>query len=107
VAAAELPAPVVAQTLTSLRVVHQHRFGNCRGVLSVSRDGLAFVPDLDGGKNEDDAFSFKHNQFLPMLDGDSLTIKSDTRAYRFKPAVVAGKDDDQLQRLVASITRLR
>ena len=106
VTAAAVPVPLAAKALTSLRVVHQHRFGSCRGLLVVSRDGLAFVPD-EPSEEDKDAFSFKHNQFLPMLDGDSLTIKSDSRAYRFKPAVVAGKDDDQLQQLVASIKGLR
>ena len=35
-------------SLTSLRVVHQHRFGSCRGQLVVSRDGVAYIPEGEG-----------------------------------------------------------
>jgi hypothetical protein len=40
------------------------------------------------------------------MGGDNLTIKSNDRVYRFKPAVVTGKDDDQLKKFVASLTRV-
>jgi len=74
----------------------------------VSRDGVAFAPDEESDQAKD-AFTFKRGQFLHVLADDTLTITSSVRTYRFKSAVVTGKDDngDQLQRLLASITRFR
>ena len=87
--------------------MHQHRLGSCRGLLVVSRDGVAFVPEE--ANQAQDAFNFQHGQFLHVLEDDSLTIKSNDRTYRFKSAVAAGKDDNQvqLQGLVASIASFR
>jgi hypothetical protein len=103
------PAAVTPRAVmppTSLRVVHQHRLGSCRGSLVVSRDGLAFVPDEREGDAQH-GFTLRNGQFLHGLGGDNLTIKSNDKVYRFKPAVVTGKDDDQLAKLVASMTRLQ
>lgn len=86
----------------SLRVVHQHRIGNCRGVLVVSSDGVAYVPDERAGENRD-AFSIALGQFLHSLEGDSLTIRSNDRVYRFK----AAEGDGTLGGLVEHLAALR
>jgi hypothetical protein len=109
-AASSVPArvvPLAPRPLTSLRVVHRHRLGSCRGVLAVSRSGIAFVPEeSDEGK---DAFTFEYGQFIHDLDDGSLTIRSNDRTYRFTAAAAAGRGDngDELRRLAASIERFR
>jgi hypothetical protein len=91
-------------SLASLRVVHQHRIGYCRGLLVVSVAGISYVPgETDERK---DAFSLAHDEFLHELKDDSLTIRSTDKAYRFKAADATGKDG-QLAEIVKSITRLR
>jgi diguanylate cyclase (GGDEF)-like protein len=101
----ETPGPPV-RAPTSLNVVHFHRLGNCQGRLVVSREGVEFVPDEKTGK---DAFAFKYSEFLYTLADSTLTIKSNSRTYRFKAAPVAGKDDDgsRLRDVVESIARHR
>jgi hypothetical protein len=87
-------------------VVHLHRVGSCQGRLVVSRDGVAFVPDEKTGK---EAFALKYGEFLSTLADRTLTIKSNSRTYRFNAATVAGKADDgtQLHDVVESIARFR
>ncbi len=108
-AADALPTPAAATPLagllTSVRVVHQHRLGSCRGLLIVSRDGVAFVPD-DAPDQAKHGFKLPHHAFLHALDGDSLTIRSADRAYRFKSDGEGGAGD-RLGALVESIDRLR
>ena len=102
------PAARLFPPLTSLPVVHQHRLGSCRGLLVVSRSGVTFVPDKEKGR-VDDAFTFRHTEFLHVLADNTLTLKSNTKSYRFKSAAVAtGTDNgDHLRRIAESITRLR
>ncbi|MFI5077678.1 MAG: hypothetical protein ACHQRO_10070, partial [Vicinamibacteria bacterium] len=89
----------------SLRVVHQHRFGSCRGQLVVSRDGVAYIPEGEG--QDKDGFRFKYTQFLDETNGGSLRITSNDREYRFRVAVPSGSDKEQLERLTAAIARFR
>ena len=101
--ASGVPASSAPTSVASLRVVHQHRIGYCRGLLVVSDAGLSYVPgEADQRK---DAFSFGHDQFLHELKDESLTIRSTDRAYRFKAADAAG--NGQLAEIVKSITRLK
>lgn len=97
-----------AVTTTSFAAIHQHRFGSCRGLLVVSPNGIAYLPD-EGKEKGEDAFSFSHSEFLHGLDDGTLTITSRDRTYRFKSAVSANKDDNenQLQQLANSINQLR
>jgi hypothetical protein len=74
--------------------------------LIVSRDGLAFVPDVRDGDN-DHAFRLGPAQFLHVLTGDTLTIRSHDKVYRFKTALAAGEGEDQLARFLGGISRLR
>lgn len=98
-------APVEAEAASSTRVVHRHRLGNCRGVLSVSRQGIEYAPEGDDPK---DAFRFAYGQFVHGVDGDGLTIKSSDRTFRFEPLTVNGvRDGKDLAALGASLNARR
>ena len=92
----------------SFRLVHKHALRGCRGQLSVSSAGVAFVPDKEADKSKD-AFAFNHGEFLHSVSGDELTVKSNARTYRFKAADTTGKDDGRarLQEIGDRIARLR
>ena len=92
--AGAVPGTPSATPVTSVHVVHQHRLGSCRGQLVVSPVGVSYVPG-DPGEAKD-AFNLGHNQFLHELDGDSLTIRSTEKAYRFKVAEATGVTGDHL-----------
>jgi len=92
-------------SLTSLRVVHQHRLGSCTGQLVVSRDGVAFIPEEDGQSK--DGFRLKYTQFLDEVGGGGLRITSSDRDYRFRVAASSRNDREQLERLAAAIARFR
>jgi hypothetical protein len=95
--------PAAAAATTSLEVVHLHRFGNCRGRLAVSRDGVAFVSE---GKNAD-AFTFKFPEFLHAMSDDTLTLRSATETYRFKAATTGDGSTSKLRELADRISRAR
>ena len=80
------PAPVVPRAVASLRVVHQHRLGSCRGLLVVTRDGVEYQPDAAEHQVKD-GFALPYTRFLSEMSGGSLVIKSNDRDYRFKPDV--------------------
>ena len=91
----------------SLRVLHQHLMGNCRGRLVVSRAAVTFVPD-DRERQAADVFTFRPGEFLHELGDDVLTIRSNDRTYRFKAAESTGTDSTpQLKKLVAAMARNR
>lgn len=102
------PAPAAKPVTTpapALRVVHRHRLGNCRGVLSVSRQGIEYAPEGDDPK---DAFRFAYGQFVHGVDGDELTIKTSDRTFRFEPLTVNGeRDGKDLAALGASLNARR
>jgi diguanylate cyclase (GGDEF)-like protein len=99
------PAPVDAEAAFSARVVHRHRLGNCRGVLSVSREGIEYVPE---GNDRKDAFRFAYGKFVHGVDGDGLTIKTSDRTFRFEPLAVNGvRDGKDLAALDASLNARR
>jgi hypothetical protein len=98
-------APLEAEASSSTRVVHRHRLGNCRGVLSVSRQGIEYVPEGDDPK---DAFRFAYGQFVHSVDGGGLTIKTSDRTFRFEPLTVNGvRDGKDLAALGASLSARR
>jgi hypothetical protein len=91
----------------SLRVLHQHVMGSCRGRLVVSRAAVTFVPD-DRERQAADVFTFRPGEFLHELGDDVLTIRSNDRTYRFKAAEGTSTDSNpQLKRLVAAMARNR
>ena len=81
------PGARTATTLSpqSFTVVHQHRLGSCQGILVVSKDGIAFLPN-----SGNDAFRIAHGRFLHAVDEGGVTIKSADKAYRFKLVAAAG-----------------
>ena len=85
--------PVAAPAADSFSMVHKHALGGCRGQLTVSSLGVAYVPDKESDKAKD-AFLFKFGEFLSAVSGDELTVKSQARTYRFKAADVRGKDEN-------------
>ena len=101
--ASPVPAkrPSAAAQSASLEVVHLHRFGDCRGRLDVSRDGVAFVSD-----EKDDAFTFRFAEFLHAVSDDTLTLRSAAKTYRFK-AVGAGSGTGALREFADRISRAR
>lgn len=103
--AASAPAVAESRIITSLRVVHQHRLGNCRGLLVVSRDGVDYQPD-DAEHQERDGFTFPFTRFLSVLTRDSLVIRSDNRDYRFR-AEIEDNGGVHLERIDAAIARQR
>jgi diguanylate cyclase (GGDEF)-like protein/PAS domain S-box-containing protein len=95
------PASVEVEAVFSTRVVHRHRLGNCRGVLSVSRQGIEYAPE---GNDPKDAFRFAYGQFVHGVDGDGLTIKTSDRTFRFEPLTINGvRDVKELAALGASL----
>jgi hypothetical protein len=63
-----------------LTAVHSHVLGSCRGVLKFTREGVSFLSEK--GK---DTFYLKYPEYTWAMDNDQLTIKSGSRAFRFKP----------------------
>jgi diguanylate cyclase (GGDEF)-like protein len=88
----------------SLRVVHLHQFGGCTGRIMVGREGLKFTPE----KHAKDAFALPYGEFVHSIAGDTLTVRSASKTYRFKTAAVSKNDKgSQLRNFATNITRLR
>jgi diguanylate cyclase (GGDEF)-like protein/PAS domain S-box-containing protein len=99
-----IETPFAGATSLSIHVMHYHRVGHCDGRLVATRAGMAFVPD---SKTSRDGFELKYNEFVHIVQDDTLTIKSTTRTYRFK-AIIDKKDDDPtLDQFAARISRWR
>jgi hypothetical protein len=101
------PPPEVKEAINkSWQVQHLHRLGSCVGRLAVSRTGLVFTPD---DKSSKDAFSLAHHEFLPSSADRTLTIKSNTKAYRFRALADGRSSDEQtrFQELTEAITKVR
>jgi len=88
----------------SIHVMHYHRVGHCLGRLVATRAGMAFVPD---SKTSRDAFDFKYNEFVHIVQDDTLTVKSNTRTYRFKAIIDQADSDPSLDQFEARIKRWR
>ena len=92
-------APVVTPVSgTSFDVLHQHKFGKCRGRLIVSRSGVSFVPDKKGS---DDAVTLKAGEYVQSLDEKVLTIRSAKREYRF--TIAAGTPGNSAEAQLAKL----
>ena len=98
-------APVLPRAVASLRVVHQHRLGSCRGLLVVTRDGVEYQPDAAEHQVKD-GFALPYTRFLSEMSGSSLVIKSNDRDYRFKPEAPSSARD-HIEQLDAAIAQLR
>ena len=87
-----------------MEVVHLHRFGNCRGRLDVSPDGVTFVTETH---DDADAFTLKFAEFLHALSDDTLTLRSATKTYRFKARESGSNSTGHLRELADQISRAR
>jgi len=111
-----VPRPTITSTTTppvaaaparrSFEVLHQHRLGNCRGRLLVSRDGIAFVPD---DQTRGHALTLKHAEFLQTVSGNTLAIQSASKTYRFTldAASSRGKNQPTVADIAVTIVRAR
>ena len=99
-----IETPFASATSLSIHVMHYHRVGHCVGRLVATRAGMAFVPD---SRTSRDAFDFKYNEFVHVVQDDTLTIKSPTRTYRFKPIIDQKDGDPTLDQFEARISRWR
>lgn len=97
-------AQVAVAGAASLEVAHLHRFGSCRGRLSLTRDGVAFAAEE---QNDADAFTLKFAEFVHALSDDTLTLKSATKTYRFKALESHGGSASPLRELADGISRAR
>jgi hypothetical protein len=100
--------PAAKPVVYSLPVVHKHAVRGCRGRLTVSPRGVAFVPDKEEDRVKD-GFVFKYDEFLSAVSGDELTVTSQAKTYRFKAADASGKDEGRtrIQEIGSRISRLR
>ena len=100
------PAEPSATEPATLSVLHLHRLGHCQGRLIIARDVVSFVPDEN---TNSDVFEFAYGEFLHTVDESTLTIRSHTRTYRFKPVTGVGRNDGvlTLAQVGAAITRFR
>ena len=101
-AAAPARRPSTVAHTASLDVVHLHRFGDCRGRLQVSRDGVAFVSD-----EKEDAFTLPFAEFLHAVSDDTLTLRSAAKTYRFKAAGTGGDGTSTLRAFADRISQAR
>jgi EAL domain-containing protein (putative c-di-GMP-specific phosphodiesterase class I) len=106
--AAKPVRPAAKPVAYSIPVFHKHALRGCRGLLTLSQGGLAFVPEKEEDRRKD-GFSFEYSEFQASLSGDELAVKADARIYRFKAADVTGKDTGRmrLQEVADQITLLR
>jgi EAL domain-containing protein (putative c-di-GMP-specific phosphodiesterase class I) len=96
--------PSSGATSLSIHVMHYHRVGHCVGRLVATPAGMAFVPD---SKTSRDAFDFRYNEFVHVVQDDTLTIKSSTKTYRFKAIIDKDDNGPTLDQFEARITRRR
>ena len=74
-------SPSIPETAYSYPVVHNHRLGSCTGTLKITRNRISFA-----SKKSKDSFNLNNAQYSYALEGNQLTIRSDSRVYRFKSA---------------------
>jgi hypothetical protein len=65
---------------------------------------MEFVPD---SKTSRDSFDFKYKEVVHVVQDDTLTIKSNTRTYRFKAIADNESNGPTLDQFEAQITRWR
>jgi len=75
------------QQTSAYPVIHNHRFGNCRGEIRISRESVAFVPFENSG----DGFKHQPADILEIELDNTLKIQFIDRTYRFKPGSAGGK----------------
>jgi hypothetical protein len=98
------PAAPTEKLLTgTFPVVHDHVLGSCKGILKITRNTLSFIPE-----RQKDGFAFKYDEFTYASSNDQLTIKSGSKTFRFRSAMVRNKDENrsQIQNIVRCISTI-
>jgi len=100
-------SPAARATSATFAVIHKRTLKDARGKLFVSRAGVSFIPDKDDAGKA--ALSLKYGQFSWSLSDDDLTIRTPTKAYRFKAADASSKqaNREQLKRISDRIAGAR
>lgn len=75
------PGEVATLQPAAAAVAHDHVFGSCHGLLEVSGAGLRFTTD---NASDTDGFLLPFGSFRHELRGETLTIKTSDRDYRFR-----------------------
>jgi diguanylate cyclase (GGDEF)-like protein len=91
--AAEPETTMAKPVVYTFSVVHDHRLGSCKGILTITQDEISYAPEK--GK---DSFNAKHSSFTYILAGDRLSILFNSREFRFKSAA-STKEQRQSQLL--------
>jgi len=77
--------------------MHDHRIGGCKGVLTITREGISFASERDK-----DSFDMKLSEFSFDLGSDQLTIRSGSKNFRFKSATARTKEENRSQLMIIS-----
>jgi hypothetical protein len=107
-AGAKSARPATKPVAYSFALVHKHALRGCKGQFTVTSRGVAFVPDNKEDRAKD-AFLLPFSAFRAAVTDDELTVKTQTRTYRFKAADGNGKQDGlaSLQKIADRISHLR
>ncbi len=96
--------PAATAVISRLTALHKHALRGCRGQLTLTSAGLAYVPEKAEDKAKD-GFSLRFGEFQSSVSGDELVIKAHAKSYRFK-AADAKSDDEGRSRIGAFGKRL-
>jgi len=86
-------------------VIHEHRFGRCRGNLKISADAIVY----ESSSGSQHAFDFKTKNITGTELGDTLRISFGQETYRFKSGSAKNKQENraELVALDQKVTRAR
>jgi len=96
--------PAATAVISRLTALHKHALRGCRGQLTLTPSGLAYVPEKPEDKAKD-GFALRFGEFQSSVSGDELTIRAHAKTYRFKAADVRS-DDEGRSRIAAFGKRL-
>jgi hypothetical protein len=78
------------ETVHTYPVKHDHWLGSCRGIMRIAPNGISFISE-----NNKHSFDFKYSQCFYALDSDQLTIKAESKVYRFTSAIAFTKEENR------------
>ncbi len=83
-------------------VVHDHRLGSCKGILTITQDKVSYAPE-----NGKDGLDVKRSQFIYALDDDQLLITSGSKEFRYKTAASTKEErQSQISKIYQSLSKL-
>jgi len=91
--------------VATFSVIHEHRFGSCRGDLKITRDSIVY----ESSSGSHHSFDFKTKNITGTELGDTLRISFGQEAYRFKSGSAKNKQENraELVALDQKVTRAR